>query len=143
MGIVFVGGVHGVGKSTCCQEVAERTGLQWLTASSLIKAEEQSAVAEHSKVVLDAVRNQQLLVRSVRKRMKRGHDRVILDGHFTLFTLSGTIETIEIDVFIQLGLERIVVLRDDPSAICGRLRERDGQDWSISMVDIHQNAEIE
>ncbi len=70
MGIVFVGGVHGVGKSTSCQEVAERTGLQWLTASSLIKAEEQSAVAEHSKVVLDAVGNQELLIRSVRKRTK-------------------------------------------------------------------------
>jgi adenylate kinase len=143
VGIVFIGGVHGVGKSTCCQQVAERTGLQWFTASALIKAEEQSAIAEHSKVVLDAVGNQELLIRSVRKRTKSEHERVMLDGHFTLLKPSGTIVSIEIDVFIQLGLERIVVFRDDPAAICNRLRERDGKDWFISMVGVHQDAEIE
>lgn len=47
------------------------------------------------------------------------------------------------DVFVQLGLERIVIFRDDPASICIRLRERDGQDWPISMVEGHQEAEVE
>lgn len=143
MGIVFVGGVHGVGKSTCCQQIAERTGMQWLTASALIKAEMQSTSTEHSKFVLDPVRNQELLVSGVRKHVRSGHVRMILDGHFTLLKPGGEIIAIEVDVFIQLGLDMIVVLRDNPTSICNRLRERDGQDWDVTFLGAHQDAEID
>lgn len=142
VGIIFVGGVHGVGKSTCCQQVAERTGLQWFTASDLIKAEERAAIAEESKVVSNAPANQELLIRSVRKRTKNRDERVMLDGHFTLIKAGGVIESIAVEVFSQLGLERIVVFEDDPLAICHRLRKRDGTEWSISMTGAHQDAEI-
>jgi len=141
--IVFVGGVHGVGKSTHCQQIAERTGLQWLTASALIKAEKESAINEHAKFVLDPAGNQELLVRGVRKHVTASHERVLLDGHFTLLKPDGEIIAIEVDVFAQLGLNTIVVLRDNPISICNRLRERDAQDWSMTMVSAHQNAEID
>jgi len=65
-----------------------------------------------------------------------------LDGHFTLLNADGEIVAIDIDVFVRLGLGRIIVIRDDAAAICSRLRERDGQDWSISKISAHQNAEI-
>lgn len=142
MGIIFVGGVHGVGKSTCCQQVAERTGLRWLTASILIKAEMQSAIAVGSKVVVDPLGNQELLIRGVRNCMSPDQGRALLDGHFTLLNSDGKIVAIDIDVFVRLGLERIIVIRDEAAAICNRLRERDGQAWSISTINLHQDAEI-
>jgi adenylate kinase len=142
MAIVFVGGVHGVGKSTYCRDISERTGLQWFMASDLIKAEMQSAIPVGSKVVVDPIGNQELLLRGVRNRMSSYQVRAFLDGHFTLLNADGEIVAIDIDVFIRLGLERIIVIRDDAAAICSRLRERDGHDWSISKISAHQDAEI-
>jgi adenylate kinase len=141
--VIFVGGIHGVGKSTCCQRASERTGLLWLTASALIKSERESAIAESSKEVLDVAGNQELLIRGLDKRVRSGHERVILDGHFTLLKSGGEIIAVEQNVFRQLGLEKIVVFRDDPTSICDRLRERDGKEWSISVVQVHQDAELE
>jgi adenylate kinase len=143
VGIIFVGGIHGVGKSTCCQHVSERSGLQWLTASALIKSEKESAIAEGCKEVLDATGNQELLIRGLGKRVGSSDERVIIDGHFTLLKSGGEIVVVEQDVFRQLGLERIVVFRDDPVAICKRLCGRDGRKWSTSRVADHQDAEIE
>lgn len=143
MGIVFVGGVHGVGKSTCCQQVAGRAGMQWLTASALIKAERQSVIAVGSKAVIDPVGNQELLLRGAHNCMRPDQERALLDGHFTLLSVDGEIVAVDIDVFVRLGLERIIVIQGDAAAICSRLRERDGQDWSISKISAHQDAEID
>lgn len=143
MSIVFIGGVHGVGKSTCCQHIAERTGIQWLTASALIKAEKQSAITVGSKAVVNPIGNQELLLRGIRNCMHPDWKRALLDGHFTLLNADGEIVAIGIDVFDQLRLERIIVVRDAAAAICSRLRERDGQDWSISKISTHQDAEIQ
>ena len=142
MGIVFIAGVHGVGKSTHCQQICERTGLQWFMASALIKAETQSAIAVGSKGVVDPIGNQELLLRGLRNCMRLAQKKALLDGHFTLLTADGEIVAINIDVFVRLGLERIIVIRDDAVAICSRLRERDGQDWSISKISAQQDAEI-
>lgn len=142
MGIVFIGGVHGVGKSTFCKHIAEHTGMQWLTASALIKAEKQSAIAVGSKSVVDPIGNQELLLRGIHNYMRPDQGGVLLDGHFTLLNAAGEIVSIDTDVFFRLGLKRIIVLLDDAAAICRRLRERDGQDRSISETSAHQDAEI-
>ena len=142
MAITFVGGVHGVGKSTYCQKLAERTGFEWLTASALIKAESQSAITEGSKFVHDPAANQDLLVRAVQRHMGSSHRRMILDGHFTLLKPDGEIIAINVDVFALLGIDTIIVLRDDPTSICNRLLERDKQEWPVHLVSAHQDAEI-
>jgi adenylate kinase len=116
--------------------------MQWLTASALIKSEKQSAIPDQTKFVLDPVGNQELLIRGVRKHVRSSYEGVLLDGHFTLLKPDGEITAIEVDVFAKLGLDTIVVLRDDPISICNRLRERDKQDWAIAIVSAHQDAEI-
>lgn len=143
MGVFFIGGVHGVGKSTCCQEVAERTGLEFFTASDLIKAEQKSAIGENSKAVLGTGLNQKLLIAGVRKRVKCNDKRVLLDGHFTLLQSSGEIILIEVNVFERLGLEGIAVFRDDPAAIYSRRQKRDGKACSSTEIRIHQDREID
>lgn len=142
MSIVFIGGVHGVGKSTFCEHIAEHTGMRWLTASALIKTEKQSAITAGSKSVVDPIGNQELLLRGIHNYMRPDQGGVLLDGHFTLLNAAGEIVSIDTDVFFRLGLKRIIVLRDDDAAICIRLRERDGQDRSISETSAHQDAEI-
>jgi adenylate kinase len=116
--------------------------MQCLTASALIRAERQSAIAMESKAVVDPIGNQELLLRGVRNCMRPDQGRALLDGHFTLLNVDGEIVAVDIDVFVRLGLERIIVIRGDAAAICSRLRERDGQDRSISKINAHQDAEI-
>ena len=142
MGIFFIGGVHGVGKSSCGQEVAERNGLEFFTASALIKAEQKSAIEENSKAVLDADLNQKLLIHGIRKMAKCNDKTVLLDGHFTLLQPSGAIIPIEVNVFEHLGLEGIVVFRDEPAAIYSRSQKRDGKAYSSTEIRIHQDMEI-
>jgi adenylate kinase len=140
--IIFVGGVHGVGKSTCCQQASERCDVQWVTASALIKNERESAVIQGSKEVSDPTGNQELLISAIRKIADSGHKRILLDGHFTLLKSGGEIVAIEANVFLRLGLEMIIVFKDEPESICKRLRNRDGHSRTISMVRGHQDAEI-
>lgn len=142
MGVIFVGGVHGVGKSAHCQLYSERTGVSWFTASSLIEAERHASITQGSKAVVNPVGNQELLLRSVRKLMAADHP-MLLDGHFTILDSGENIVPIDVGVFEQLGLKGIVLIQDQPGAICARLRERDGHDWSIHKVSLHQKAEID
>jgi len=111
-------------------------------ASALIKAEMQSAIAVESKVVVNPIDNQELLLRGIRNCMRPDQGKALLDGHFTLLNAGGEIVAIDTDVFVRLGLERIIVIRDEAAAICSRLRERVRQDWSISKISAHQDAEI-
>lgn len=141
MGVIFVGGVHGVGKGTHCQLISQRTGIPWFTASSIIKTEKQSAIAVDTKAVADPNGNQSLLLRGVR-RVTTANSTILLDGHFTILNSHNSIVLIDVEVFDQLQLQGIVVLKDNPSIICNRLRSRDGCEWAVADISSHQETEI-
>lgn len=141
MGVIFVGGVHGVGKGTHCQSISQRTGIPWFTASSIIKAEKQSAIAVDTKAVADPSGNQSLLLRGVR-RVTSANSTILLDGHFTILNANNSIVLIDVEVFDQLQLQGIVVLKDSPSQICDRLRQRDKREWAVADVSSHQETEM-
>lgn len=141
MGVIFVGGVHGVGKSTHCQLYSERFGMRWFTASALIRAEMQTAIAKDSKAVVSPNGNQKLLLRSVHA-LTAANQPMLLDGHFTLLDSGGNIVPIDVEIFDQLGLKGVVLIQDQPESICDRLRERDGHEWSVHKVSLQQEAEI-
>lgn len=141
MAVIFVGGVHGVGKGTHCQLYSQRTGIPWFTASSIIKTEKQSAIAVDTKAVQDPSGNQSLLLRGVR-RLLTVNPTILLDGHFTVLNSHNSIVRIEVEVFEQLQLQGIVVLKDSPLKICDQLRQRDGGELAAADVSSHQHAEI-
>ena len=72
MKVIFVAGIHGVGKTTGCMAVAEELGIPYYTASQIIKGEKASAVVEQSKLVADIDENQRLLIQGVSKLIKGG-----------------------------------------------------------------------
>ncbi|MBK5007366.1 AAA family ATPase [Pseudomonas sp. S32] len=81
--IVFVAGVHGVGKTHLCQALATKTGLRHATASQLIREATQSVSWKNDKVVTDIESNQDALIVAVDEIMQH-EDVLILDGHFVL-----------------------------------------------------------
>jgi len=56
--IVFVGGIHGVGKSTICQHICRELNMEYLSASELSKWEEinDDAKIKKSKLFLFTIK---------------------------------------------------------------------------------------
>lgn len=143
MGIVFVTGVHAVGKSTACQQVSNDSGIAYYSASSLIKTEKQSAIADQGKAVANVDGNQQLLLKAIDRKLSSTASHMLLDGHFTLINARGNVEPINIELFKKLPLSGVVVYRDKPKSIAARMSERDGKAIQQDHVEYHQNLEIE
>lgn len=142
MGIVFVAGVHAVGKTTACEEAARVCAVPHYSASGLIRQEKQAAIPERGKVVADIGGNQELLIKGVRRVLAHGAGRVLLDGHFTLSNQEGEIEKVAFEVFRMLSVDCAVIYQDDPIAIANRLAERDGEARPVDLVARHQSEEL-
>lgn len=143
MTIVFVGGVHGVGKSTCCAQVAQLTGCLHVTASEIIKRERSQAIASAGKLVADVDGNQRLLIRGFHTlRLQAGTMPILLDGHFAMRDTLGEIQAVSVDVFRSLGVDRVVCLVDEPSAIAARIQQRDGTALANHEIAELQDAEM-
>lgn len=141
MKVIFVAGIHAVGKTTVCKLVSEEFGIPHFSASQIIKGEKSSAVDEKSKLVADVDDNQRLLIQGVSRILESGH--FLLDGHFTMRRKSdGGIEVIHADVFRELHIGGVVLYTDHPAEISKRMHARDGVLQSVEMLKSHQDAEI-
>lgn len=140
MGIVFVGGVHGVGKTTACETAASRSGLEHYSAGDLIRTERGVAAQSNAKAVADVEANQGLLGRAVSRLMQDRPRRIVLDGHFALQNTAGAIEVVPTAVFRSLGIDKVVCFRDEPGAIGARLEMRDGDSDVLTDIAALQDA---
>lgn len=141
MKVVFVAGIHAVGKSSACKTVSDKLGIPHFTASQIIRDEKSSAVSAESKLVTDIAENQRLLVQGVSRLLKNG--QFLLDGHFTMRRKSdGNIEPIHVDVFHNLRVGGILLFIDHPENISKRMHARDGVLHPIEILQSHQEAEI-
>jgi adenylate kinase len=140
--MIFLGGVHGVGKTSMCAGVSERFGLQVISASAIIRAERAQPSSDSRTAVLNVGGNQGLLVRGVQRIVADAPGRYLLDGHFALRTLTGQIEEIDADVFRAIGVSGLICLIDDPAAIAQRLAARDGELHDVIAISQLQAAEL-
>jgi adenylate kinase len=143
MALVFMGGIHGVGKSSVCALLAASTGVEVISASAVIRKELTSGVTDIDKAVADVGGNQSLLVRGLQKVVSGRNSTHLLDGHFALRTTTGSIEKIDACVFETIGVRHIMCLYDDPVAITRRLQDRDGFLGNVTQVAELQQAEVE
>jgi len=141
MKVIFVAGIHAVGKSTTCMTISDDFGIPHFTASQIIHDEKSSAISEDSKLVADVIDNQRLLIQGVSRLLEGG--RFLLDGHFTMRRkLDGGIEAIHVDVFRWLRVGSVVLFTDDPEEISKRMYNRDGVLQPVEMFQSHQDAEV-
>ena len=141
--MIFLGGVHGVGKSSMCAEAAQVIGLTVFGASAIIRAERQVPSIDSRTAVSNVAGNQELLIQGVRKRGPESSGHFVLDGHFVLRTLDGAIERIDPAVFVALGIDYFICIQDDPQAIAARLLERDGAMHAVDEIAALQSAELD
>jgi adenylate kinase len=140
MSVIFLAGAHSVGKTFLGNPAAEALGLIHCSASQLIREEKGRVTWDAAKRVEEIDDNQKALIRAIERKRNDGH-RLLIDGHFVLRNASGSITPIEVDVFDAMKLCGVVLLEEQSDVVVNRLRERDGQDISVTNVVEMANAE--
>ena len=137
--LVFIGGIHGVGKTQFADLLAKRYGAQHVIASDLIRTRKSLPV---HKNVDDVKANQDLLVLAL-SGLERTSDILLLDGHYCLLSSLCKVEEIPLHTFRQLAPTALIVISDKIDVIRNRLRERDGSNFNRALIKNFQNSEIE
>lgn len=136
--INFIGGIHGVGKTTFCKVLTKRIDCLHYSASSLIKEYKN---LEKDKKVDKIKENQDILVTAIKNTFNI-QNNYILDGHFCLLDTKNKIIEIPSSTFETLNLKKIIVLKDSAYNIHERLLKRDGTNYDIDLIQDFQNKEL-
>ncbi|MCE7914682.1 MAG: hypothetical protein DYH15_08370 [Nitrosomonas sp. PRO4] len=136
--LIFVGGIHGVGKTTLCLKAFAPFGYQCMTASFLIST--YGRRIDKNKQVHDIYDNQTALIEQLVLEKKK-YCRFLLDGHFTLINSQGHIEPVDHSVFQRINPTQLILIKGDPEEIARRLAIRDGKEWNPTFVEEFQKEE--
>tara|TARA_R110002167_G_scaffold116423_1_gene291507 strand:- start:1539 stop:2093 length:555 start_codon:yes stop_codon:yes gene_type:complete len=120
--IIFIAGVHGVGKSTFCDSLSLKTEAFPISASTLIK---RSIALNNGKIVDNVNKNQNALIEQL-SQLDIREDTILLDGHFCLIDKNKNISDVPIQTFVSIDPTLILLLKCDAQRIQDRLSERDG-----------------
>ncbi|MER2495767.1 ATP-binding protein [Vibrio neptunius] len=136
--IIFVSGVHGVGKSTLCGKLSEKFGWAHYSCSDLIK--ENSDYVESSKLVSTADKNQEALLRGIGRLTE---EIVLLDGHFCLVDKDEQVIELPFEVFDAISPSAILLATCDEETIHQRLELRGGHVLALEKIVELQQHEVE
>ena len=126
---IFIAGVYGTGKSTMCSTLSKRLLIPAFSAGDLISAingEQYGA----NKAVSDKNNNQILLAERVRQ-LTQENQKIILAGHFCIFSADNDVEVLPESVYPALNISRIILLEADIQTIISNLRRRDGKNYRL------------
>lgn len=139
MDLIFVGGIHGAGKSTFCRELAPIANARHVTAGELIRLASGGGVTT-GKAVNDVGQNQRLLLNAV-EQLRPVIPAMLLDGHFTLIKSDFDVDAIPIEVFQALSPSALLLLTVNPIVARERLMRRDGKGYDLALLREHDRAE--
>jgi adenylate kinase len=137
--IIFVGGIHGVGKSYFCNQLKQKYNTQHFSCSSLISEFKKQQFDK--KEVENVQSNQNILINAL-NTITFNDKPFLLDGHFCLLTPEQNIVQIPFDTFLDISPQAIIVLKDDPEKIYSRLIQRDKVKYDILLLQKMQNIEL-
>jgi len=140
LAVIFIGGMHGVGKTTSCTHAAKTLNISHFSASQIIRNNNVSGSSDIEKRVVDLADNQRALIAGVQSILASEH-QILLDGHFALQARDG-IEEIPVRVFEMLRITGIVLFTDEPREIANRINQRDAIKYTTEAVAIQQMAEV-
>ncbi|MBZ6987667.1 AAA family ATPase, partial [Klebsiella pneumoniae] len=91
--LIFIAGVHGVGKGYLCSFAKDDFGVTHVSASELIK-NNSNIKFDNSKLTTTPDKNQSILLTAL-NALKSKVSNILLDGHFTLINKNGDIEVLK------------------------------------------------
>jgi adenylate kinase len=122
---LFLGGIHGVGKTYLSDLLPADIELRHVTASSMIKEECPSINCDTKKQVTDDLKENQIGPPRAVRRLNDTGIRLILDGHFVLLDARGGFFHVKLEVFESLSLDGAILIEAEPRAVAARILERD------------------
>lgn len=139
MGMVFIGGVHAVGKGTLCNCLWRELGIQTYSSSKLIEsARNLTFSSDKNTNVVSA--NQAALISMVQEKKALGQP-FLLDGHFCLKGTNG-VKAIPENVFLEIAPDAVIVLVAKAEIIQQRRKERDGVNERLEEITNFQKLEL-
>lgn len=139
--ILFVGGIHGVGKSTICRQLSTDLNVNYLSASEVLKWKDINT-DEKNKKVTNIPDTQDRLISGLNNLIKP-HNKYILDGHFCLFDGSGFATKIPIETFEIINPLSLTIITGDLDEILNGLQNRDQKSYTHESLSHMQKLEIE
>ena len=138
--IIFIGGIHGVGKGTLCKEIVLKTDLIHITASKVLKWNEISS--SNNKLVENLSSTQERLIHGLKNLIEKDK-QYLLDGHFCLLNSNGVPCKIDEETFDTINPKIISIVIDDVVKIVERLEKRDNKKYAVQTLNELQEMEIE
>lgn len=138
--LIFIGGVHGVGKTTICSELTANYHIPVYSASKII-SELKNQNLPSNKLIPDVDVNQTLLIEGL-KSVRTTEETFILDGHFCLINEKRTITKIAESIFQRIEPNACIVVTDSVDNIAERLKARDHIDYEQSFIKFFQDEEM-
>ncbi len=139
--IIFIGGIHGVGKSTLCAKISDHMVIKSYSASNLIKSVSNIEFPSDKKIE-GINKNQDLLIYAVDKYIDPDC-YCLLDGHFCLLNKDGEVSSIPMTTFSNLSPAAIIVLTNDTNIIYSQIKSRDNNEMDVKSISYFQDREIE
>jgi adenylate kinase len=138
--IIFVGGIHGVGKTTLCEHLCSKLNIEHHSASSLISKIKQVEFSSN-KQTSDVKENQDDLIVAINKFLSP-NKHYLLDGHFCLLDTHKNVIKIPKSTYTAMSPIAIILLHDDITNIYSRLAGRDKEHHSMDLLELFQEKEI-
>ena len=138
--IIFVGGIHGVGKGTICKELSRIFQFNHLSASDVLKWNEISD--KGNKNVKNLNSTQERLIYGLSQIIEPAK-KYLLDGHFCLLNSDGVPEKVPENTFLKIDPCAIIVITCNAQTIADRLKARDNKSYDIKILQEMQSLEVE
>jgi adenylate kinase len=139
--IAFIGGIHGVGKSTVCSLVCKELNLGYLSASELLRWKELVENPK-AKTVENIPSTQERLIKGLEAHVEKGGS-YLLDGHYCLLNGSGEITNVPIETFQQINPLSLHIVIGDPSEVKRRLESRDNISYDLELLRMLHQQELQ
>ena len=133
MGVYFLAGIYGVGKSTIGDELSRRLHMPFFSAGDLI-SEVNGEIYGANKVVANKDENQNILAERVNRLLEK-YPKVLLAGHFCIVNSKGEVDPLPGSVFGELGIEKIILLEAGTAQIADHLSRRDGKQYPVKLIE--------
>ena len=138
--LIFVGGIHGAGKSTLCSRCCHDAGYEHLVASTLIRDIKPSSL-DSNKQVHNIPKNQDILITAL-SQVRQPEKNYLLDGHFTLLDDKGAVRPIPVSTFEAIKPDELIIVIESPKTIAERLELRDRKKYDEQLLENMQKSEI-
>lgn len=140
MGILFVTGIHAVGKSTLCQTLSEYFSAPYYSASDIIKTERKS-IETPRRYNSEIDKNASLFKVGIENLLPK-HKNLIVDGHTVLLNEKQKPHLVEMSIFENLSIECVLLLVGNLELLVERWNQSSVSSISKNEIDIFQRLEI-